>query len=80
MTGAIHKKLRHFLTITVAAGVTAVTAPWNAAWAQEGEDALALEEVIVTTQKREQSMQDVPSTVNSALGETLRDYNIFDFR
>jgi iron complex outermembrane receptor protein len=79
MTGAIYKKLRHFLTITVAAGVTAVTAPWNAAWAQEGEDALALEEVMVTAQKREQSMQDVPSTVNSALGETLRDYNIFDF-
>lgn len=40
---------------------------------------MVLEEVMVTAQKREQSMQDVPSTVNSALGETLQEYNIFDF-
>jgi len=77
MTGAIHKILRHFFTITIAVGVAAVTMPWNTALAQS-ED-LVLEEVIVTAQKREQSLQDVPSTVNSALGETLRDYNIFEF-
>jgi hypothetical protein len=58
MTGFIHNKFRHFFTITLAAVVTVVTAPWNASWAQS-ED-LALEEVMVTAQKREQSMQDVP--------------------
>ena len=77
MTGLLHNKFRHFLTITVGVVITAAIAPWNTSWAQS-ED-LVLEEVMVTAQKREQSMQDVPSTVNSALGETLREYNVFDF-
>jgi iron complex outermembrane receptor protein len=38
-----------------------------------------LEEVIVTAQKREQSTQDIPSTVSSTLGDTLREFNVFDF-
>jgi len=60
--------------------VYAVATLWNTAWAQsEEQNTPMLEEIIVTAQKREQSIQDVPSTVNSALGETLRDYNIFDF-
>lgn len=83
MTAFIHKKFRRFF-ITVATVVAAISTPWSAAWAQSEEQVAqseerVLEEVIVTAQKREQSAQDVPSTVNSALGETLREFNVFDF-
>jgi len=70
-------KYRHpFATAVIAA---AVMVTGNSAWAQAEEDSLVIEEIIVTAQKREQSIQDVPSTVNSALGESLRDFTVFDF-
>lgn len=40
---------------------------------------LALEEVVVTAQKREESAQDVPLTVNVLNGQSLKDFNIFNF-
>ena len=48
-----------------------------AAHAQNSE--LALEEIIVTAQKREQSIQDVPISINAVTAETFTDYNIDSF-
>jgi iron complex outermembrane receptor protein len=53
--------------ILMAAG-TLLAAP--AAMAQD----LALEEVLVTAQKREQSLEDVPLSVSSITGESVNDY------
>ena len=38
-----------------------------------------LEEVIVTAQKRDQAIQDVPATVNAIGAQALDDFNILDF-
>lgn len=40
--------------------------------------ALVLEETIVTAQKREQSMQDVPFSVSAVTGEALKSQGVFD--
>lgn len=40
---------------------------------------LQLEEVIVTAQKRSESVQDIPSTVNVIDGDVLKDFNVFKF-
>ncbi len=40
---------------------------------------LSLEEIIVTAQKREQTLQDVPSTVNALSGDALSDLKLFNF-
>lgn len=39
---------------------------------------LALEEIIVTAQKRTESVRDIPSTVNALTDEQLQDFNVFD--
>lgn len=67
------------------AALLALAATANLAWAQsDNENSTAMEgnvveEITVTAQKREQSVQDIPLTVNSEQGETLRDYTVFDF-
>ena len=40
--------------------------------------AAQLEEIVVTAQKREQSMQDVPFSVAAVPGETLRNTGVTD--
>ncbi len=40
---------------------------------------LVLEEVIVTAQKRSESIQDIPATVNVLSGDTLKDFNALKF-
>lgn len=40
---------------------------------------IALEEVVVTAQKRVESAQTIPSTINAIDGEALRDFNLFNF-
>jgi len=40
--------------------------------------AAQLEEIVVTAQKREQSLQDVPLSVSAVTGETLEDTGVFD--
>jgi outer membrane receptor protein involved in Fe transport len=42
----------------------------------EAGNSLALEEVIVTAQKREQGLQDVPIAISAVAGEFVRDKNI----
>ena len=41
--------------------------------------AIELEEVIVTAQKRSESVMEIPSTVNVIDGEALKDFNVFSF-
>ncbi len=41
------------------------------AFAQEADDNVGLEEIIVTAQKREQSLQDVPIAVSAVTGASL---------
>ncbi|MFK8021516.1 MAG: TonB-dependent receptor [Pseudomonadales bacterium] len=40
---------------------------------------LILEEVIVTAQKRSESVQDIPATINVLSGDTLKDFNALKF-
>jgi len=42
-------------------------------------DDLVLEEVIVTAQKRSESVQEIPSTVNVIDGDALKDFNVLSF-
>ena len=57
------------LASTAMAATTAFAAP---AFAQEAEDSVSgLQEIIVTAQKREQSLQDVPIAVTAVTGESL---------
>jgi len=40
-------------------------------------ESTALEEVVVTAQKRAESVQDIPATVNVITGDVLKDFNAF---
>ena len=51
----------------------------NAAAPAEAESGLALTEVVVTAQRREQSVQDVPITIQALTGETLTQLNVTTF-
>jgi iron complex outermembrane recepter protein len=63
---------KSFLALAVGA---AIYLPFNAS-AQE--QSLALEEVMVTAQKRSQSLQDVPMSVSAVTSESMRDAGIND--
>ncbi|BFM15790.1 TonB-dependent receptor [Maricurvus nonylphenolicus] len=47
--------------------------------AETDDNNFSLEEIVVTAQKREQSLQDVPSTVNAIQGDALTDMKLFNF-
>jgi len=57
----------------------AVVAPFSGAHAQE-ERSYLLEEVVVTAQKREQNLQDVPVAVTALTGDQIQDSQIKDIR
>lgn len=63
--------------VMIAMGAVVPTAP---AVAQDAGNQLVLEEVIVTANKREQSLQDVAQTVNVVTGEVLDDLQIRSFQ
>jgi iron complex outermembrane receptor protein len=67
----------HPLAAAIAATVATLTTLVTPAWAQS--EGLMLEEVVVTAQKRDQSAQDVPSSVSVISESMLRDYNMQDF-
>jgi iron complex outermembrane recepter protein len=70
------KKIMHSLFATTALSVALPTT----AWAQSAEDSgEGLEEIVVTAQKREQNMQDVPVAVTALSGEALANQRINDF-
>jgi iron complex outermembrane receptor protein len=65
--------VRKAIVLAIATGVQA-----SAAMAQN-DTGFALEEIVVTAQKREQSLQDVPSTVNAIQADALTDLKLFNF-
>jgi iron complex outermembrane receptor protein len=67
MTTTTTTRLR-LLTGTAIAASAAFAVP---AFAQDAEDIGGLQEIIVTAQKREQSLQDVPIAVTAVTGESL---------
>jgi len=44
-----------------------------------GQSAMALEEIIVTAQRRSESQQDIPVSVTAVTGKELQDLNLFKF-
>ena len=65
-------KFRRKATLAVGVALAALAAP-GLTWAQDAapQDATSLDDVIVTAQRREQSLQEVPITVNVVTAETL---------
>lgn len=70
----MNKKFAHTaLALAVAGSINATLVQ------AQSEPGLVLEEVIVTAQKREESVQDVPSTVNVLQGRALEEFKVFNF-
>ncbi len=67
------------LSCAVATAVHLAIFP-GAALAQgtDSADAMVLEEIIVTAQRREQNIQDIPLSVSALSGDTLRDGGVLD--
>lgn len=63
---------------TLALVILQGTLPFHA-HAQSEEPVLMLEEVVVTAEKRDQLIKDIPSTVNALEGDMLSDYQIHEF-
>lgn len=59
--------------------VAALALPLAAGSHHAAAQTLQLEEVIVTAQKRTESVQDIPSTVNVIDGDALKEFNILKF-
>lgn len=68
---------RHTLRALLAIGASAIAT--EQAFAQAVADPLAIEEVIVTTQKREQKLKDVPISIAAFSGGNLEQQNLTDF-
>jgi len=67
-----NKRASRKLLSTVAGVAVAMTGIYGGvANAQSG---MVLDEIIVTAQKREQSLEDVPASVSAISGEVIRDY------
>ncbi len=64
---------------SVMAVTIAMAANANAAFAQSTEDDFVFEEIVVTAQKRSQSLQDVPVSISVLGGEILEQRNIQAF-
>ena len=66
----VRKSIRHRRLLLTSAMGMAIIAPMHAS-AQEAGSNVGLEDIIVTAQKREQSVQDVPIAVTALSGEAL---------
>jgi outer membrane receptor protein involved in Fe transport len=72
----MHTRRRHFLQS--GALFAALTLPASAIAQEAQETDLAVEEIIVTAQKREQNIQDVPIAITALTGRALDDAKIED--
>lgn len=61
------------------ASTLAALLAFSAAAAQQPQRGDSLEEVVVTAQKRAQSIQEIPTTVSVVDGELLKAYDVMDF-
>lgn len=68
----MHQSSTHRLGAAALAGFVASCLPLTAS-------AQALEEIVVTATKREQSLQDVPLSISAISGETLENFSISNF-
>ena len=75
-------RLIQLLRTTASTGAVAAVAFGfaGAAQAQDGQDAATVDDIIVTAQKREQSLQDVPIVVTSLSAEVLQDAGVRDIK
>jgi outer membrane receptor protein involved in Fe transport len=71
---------RAALTAVGAAVAAIVTVPPAAAQGAAAGDGLALQEIVVTARKREESLQDVPLTVTAVSGAAIEQLGIRDSR
>ena len=65
---------------TSALAVVLAGAFTSAVQAQDASESREIEEIVVTAQKREQSLQDVPIVVTTVSGKLLRDAGVRDIR
>jgi len=71
---------RAALTAVGAAVAAILTVPPAAAQGAAADDGLALQEIVVTARKREESLQDVPLTVTAVTGAAIEQLGIRDAR
>jgi len=73
-------RLTHFLRCTASAAVVGTAVFGWAGVASAQDQASSVDDIIVTAQKREQSLQDVPIVVTSLSAETLSDAGVRDIK
>jgi iron complex outermembrane receptor protein len=77
MTYSIYRT-RGARRFTISAAATALIAGLSAmpAYAQEAEESVGANDIVVTAQRREQSLQDVPIAITALSAETIKNQNI----
>lgn len=79
MSQLIFRKKLFALSVTIAGSYLSSITPF--AMAKENEtSSLRLEEVVVTAQKREESLQDVPIAISAVSGDALRSNNVVNLQ
>ncbi len=74
------KRFKKTLMLGVSLGTVFGSGVASSVHAQESEDMFSLEEITITAQKREQSAQDVPITLNAFSGDFLQTVGAEDLR
>jgi iron complex outermembrane recepter protein len=72
-------KLVQNLMLTSASVLALSNTAWGQAAEGGGPQVAGLEEIIVTARRKEERLQDVPSTVNVVTGDSIEKLNIHDF-
>src|SRR5688500_19781418 len=77
---AVHATVVAALSCPLAALAQEQPAPAPQAAAEPQAEVVGLEEVVITAQKRQQSLQDVPLSVSAFSGEMLMEGSMADIR
>src|SRR6187402_2418696 len=77
---AVHATVVAALSCPFAASAQEQTAPAPQAAAEPQPPVVGLEEVVITAQKRQQSLQDVPLSVSAFSGDMLKEGRMLDVR
>jgi iron complex outermembrane recepter protein len=72
--------MNHRRTFSLCLLSAAITASTNTLAQTEDENARVLEEILVTSQKISESLQNVPISVSLATAKDIKDINAFDFK
>lgn len=79
MSGFQARKNLMALSVAVAAGSLSIVAPYTFAQ-KNNANSLRLEEIVVTAQKREEKLQDVPIAISAFAGDALRSNNVVNLQ